>query len=331
MLSRYFCIVLLICVSLNSWADISEKRMLKIIRQCDVADTVMNAPDAASFWELLRMTNDGYRRAAKSLKGKGDLDIKRNLVEVLGNSSHYFTSVPTRSDTYDLMEALADSMGIRKANPITTFTVTKESDIALFGYPNGYIFMSEGLYNEIAPDTAVIRALLASEAAHYMLQHAYSHSKWEKSRKRRCKFWQIFGASAIAAGSIVADVATDSYFPAELGITVAGAIVTSPVTSRYTMHYTPMQIYEADIVAYRYMEWATGSGNSYIKALQKVGYDLDATSGFSGDDYPTVADRIAVLRYMRDNEGSRAHVKARKREVKPVEEYFDIFAPSHYK
>jgi len=326
---RIISIILLVCSSLASWAELSEKQMAKILSRYDVADTVMNAPDAASFWKLLQMTNGDYLRSAKSLKGKGDKDIKRQLIDVLSSCHFYFTSVPTRSDTYDLMESIADSMGVRQISPLTSFTVTKEPDIALFGYPNGYIFLSEGLYNEIAGDTTSIKALLASETAHYVLQHAYAHSKWEKSRQRRLRFWRILGASAIAAGTIAADVATDGTFPAELGATAATLVAISPVSKRYTMHYTPMQVHEADIVAYRFMQWATGSGDAYITVLLKVGYDIDATSGLSGHDYPSVSERVALLRYMRDNE--RKKIKANRHSPRPVPAYFDIFAPSNYR
>lgn len=96
------------------------------------------------------------------------------------------------------------------------------------------------------------------------------------------------------------------------------------------MHYSPRQILEADIVAYRFMQWATGSGDSYIRALQLAGNDIDATSGFEGTDYPTVAERVALLRYMRDNPQLRDKVRANSIRAKKVDSYFNIFSPANF-
>ncbi len=265
--SRFLPLISALLIAIAAHAEMSEKRMAAIIAKYDVADMVMNAPDAGSFWIMLQMTNHDYHRVAKSLAGNGDRDIKRDLIGVLSECHNYFTNVPTRPEAYTLMESLADSMGIRSTSPLVSFSVTDEPDMALFGYPNGYIFMTGALYDEIRADTLATTALLASEAAHYALQHAYAHSKWEKSRKRRQRFWRILGASALAATSVVADVASDGYVPADIGVAAAVLVAASPIERRYTMHYSPRQILEADIVAYRFMQWATGSGDSYIRAL----------------------------------------------------------------
>ncbi len=328
--SRFLPLISALLIAIAAHAEMSEKRMAAIIAKYDVADMVMNAPDAGSFWIMLQMTNHDYHRVAKSLAGNGDRDIKRDLIGVLSECHNYFTNVPTRPEAYTLMESLADSMGIRSTSPLVSFSVTDEPDMALFGYPNGYIFMTGALYDEIRADTLATTALLASEAAHYALQHAYAHSKWEKSRKRRQRFWRILGASALAATSVVADVASDGYVPADIGVAAAVLVAASPIERRYTMHYSPRQILEADIVAYRFMQWATGSGDSYIRALQLAGNDIDATSGFEGPDYPTVAERVALLRYMRDNPQLRDKVRANSIRAKKVDSYFNIFSPANF-
>lgn len=89
-----------------------------------------------------------------------------------------------------------------------------------------------------------------------------------------------------------------------------------------------MQVHESDIVAYRFMEWQNGSGEAYINLLHRLGNDLDATSGLGGEEYPTVAERISVLTYLREHPEVRQRVKVARRQPKPVEKYFDIFAQS---
>lgn len=304
--------------------------MRKIITECDVADTVLRANDRDAFWQLLRLTNPEYRKTAKSLASSGDRDIKRNLITTLSNCDEYFRNVPTRPELYELSENIARESGIHSLSPVANLTFTDENDIAIFGYPNGYIFITHGLYQVVNGDTAILHALFAAETAHYALQHAYAHQKYEKKRRNRHRFWRIFGAVAITSASIIAEEATDGYFPSELGIMAAGTIAISEVRDRYTMQYTPIQIHEADIIAYRYCQLAFGSGEPYIKALCIAGNDIDATS-FHTKDAPTVADRIALLKYMENHPELRQKVKIRTARPRQVKKYSDPFSPSNYR
>ena len=317
-----------IAYGLAASARITEKQIIETLQRLDVADTVMNAPSRAQFWKLLQMTDKSYRKTVRSLRGGGDRDIKRNLMHTLAESEEYFAAVPVRSETYRQCEHMVEASGIRHINPLATLTITDEQDISTFGYPNGYIFMTGALHDTVDGDSLAIQALLAAEEAHYALQHAYAHAKAEKKRARRLRFWKIFGATALAGASIIADQATDGAFPAELGITTAVMIGISDTPHRHRLTYTPDQVIQADIIGYRYMQ-LDGNGHAYIDALRRVGHDLDATAGY-GKDYPTVADRIAILEYIAT--GRRPHkIKANKAGLKAVPHHTDIFVPDKYR
>ena len=329
---KYILSALLLIIAHTAFArQLSENNIRNIIIECDVADTVLRATDATAFWQLLQMTNRQYRKTVKSLRSGRDRDIKRKLITTLAECDTYFRNVPTRTDMYDRAEHTIEATGVRKVNPLATFTVTDEPDIALFGYPNGYIFASGGLIDALEGDTAALQYLLASEACHYALQHAYGHERYEKSRRRRHRALRIIGAALLTGASVVAHEASDGWFPAEIGIMSAAYMATAPVALRYHMHYTPMQIHEADIVAYRYTELVTGSGQPYIDALMRICLDLDATSGFTGPDYPSVLQRIDVLRYMACHPELRRKLKSNKSKPRPVPSHTDIFAPSNYR
>ena len=330
LMKRLISIFLLLTAFITAKAELSEKAIRDIIIKCDVADTVLQAPDAPTFWQLLRHTNPEFRKTAKSLASSGDRDIKRELINELSNCDQYFRTVPTAPGLYDLSEHIVESSGIRAISPTATLTITDESDIAVFGYPNGYLFMTGGLHKAVTGDTTVLRSLFAAEAAHYALQHAYAHNKYEKKRRNRHRFWRIFGAVALTGASVLADNATDGYFPVELGLMAATAIATTDVVIRYPMRYTPMQIYEADIVAYRYCQLAFGSGLHYIMALRLVGNDLDASAAMMANA-PTVADRISVLQYLDTHPEIRSRVKSRNTRPKYLKKYFDPFLPSNYR
>lgn len=319
---------LLIMAALAGHARISDRQIEQIVSRLDVADTVMHAPSHAQFWQLLQMSNKPYRKAVKSLRGRGDRDIKHRLIQTLADSHAYFAQVPVRDKTYEGCERMIEASGLRQVNPLATLTITDEADISIFGYPNGYMFMTGALYDAVEGDSLALQGLLAAEEAHYALQHAYVHAKAEKKRARKHRFWKIFGATALAGASIIADEATDGMFPAELGLTAAVMIGISDTPQRHRLDYTPDQIVEADIIAYRYMQ-LDGNGDTYIDALRRVGHDLDATAG-CGKDYFTVADRIAILEYIAANPRPRK-IKANKVRLKPIPTHTDIFAPSNYR
>lgn len=314
--------------AITAAARISEKQIIETVRRLDVADTVMHAPSRAQFWQLLQMSSKPYRDAVKSLRGGGDRDIKHKLIQTLADSEAYFANVPVRSNSYTLCERMIDSSGIRTSNPLATLTITDEKDISAFGYPNGYLFMTGALFDAVEGDSLALQGLLAAEEAHYALQHAYVHAKAEKKLARKHRFWKIFGATALAGASIIADEATDGMFPAELGITAAVMIGASDTPQRHRLDYTPDQIIEADIIAYRYMQ-LDGNGSTYIDVLRRVGHDLDATAGY-GKDYLTVADRIAILEHIAANPRPKK-IRANKVRLKPIPTHTDIFAPSNYR
>ncbi len=329
-MKRYICHIVIACLCVvAAQGQLSESKMRSIIERCDVADTVIHSTTSQDFWLNLQCTNSDYRSVAKSLASKGDKDVKRNLIHVLAESSEYFINVPVRSDAYDTMEHMATTMGIRAVSRTATFTVTQEPDIALFGYPNGYMYMSNGLYREIASDTMAIRAMLASEAAHYALQHAYGHARQEKKRDKRIRnVAMILNAALLVTSAITEQPAVGAL--TGMGSDMAGIIADVPLKPRYTMTYTPRQVFEADIVAYRYMEWCAGSGEYYIDALSKVGFDIDAANVDKSKGYPTVSERLALLRYLHDNPQLRSTVKVRNAKPKEVKSNFEIFSPSNY-
>lgn len=324
---KRFITLLLILINLAVYAQINEQQIEKTISRLDVADTVINAPSHAEFWQLLQMSNKAYHKAVKSLRGSSDRDIKRRLIQTLADSHSYFTNVPVRQATYERCERMVEASGIRRVNPLATLTITDEVDISSFGYPNGYLFITGALYDALDGDSLALQGLLAAELAHYALQHAYAHAKAEKGRARRHRFLKIAGATVLAGASIIADHATDGNFPAELGVSAAVMIGISDTPQRHRLEYTPEQIIEADIIAYRFMQ-LDGNGRAYINALRHVGHDLDVTAGYD-NNYLSVTDRIAILEYLDSGRRPRK-IKANKAGLRPVPTHTDIFAPSNY-
>lgn len=311
-------------------ATVSEKRMRQIIERCDVADTVMNAPSAGAFWQLLQATTPGYDKTARSLSGKKHKDIKRDIINTLSEADGYFVTVPVAEDSYDLSEAVVSHSGIRSINPTSILTVTDEPDVALFSYPNGYFYMTRPLVEVLDGDTLAIEALLAAEHTHFALQDAYENACREKSRRRRNNIARILCGSALAVGGVILDEVTGGDGMIADVFTVAGvSLMAIPPAARVTMLYSPEQVHRADIVAYRFMEWKSYGGRAYINALRRAGFQLEAYA--AANNMPSVADRIAVLEYLDSHPDMRGRVKARSRLPRRVEPAYYVFARDNYR
>lgn len=303
---KSICMAIVACVFCANMAhgEINDKKIWQLIGNYDVADTVRKATTPEEFWERLRLSNPRFAKTSRSLNGKGDKDLKESLAQVTGNAVEYFSNVPTVARTYDFSEQVADGLGARAIDPKFSVTVTSENDLAIFGYPNGYLFMTGALYDMLRDHTVDATLLLSAETAHYVLQHAYEHAKWEKSRSKKIRLARILVGTVVAAAEIAAETAlqadNDYYYYCEPSAPIGSAIMSAPVEAKYLMEYSPEQIIEADIVAYRFTKMKYGSGKKYIDALRTYGYFMEADHPATDKDYFTVADRIKVLEVLDD-------------------------------
>lgn len=299
----------------------------KIINRYDVADTVMNAPDAGMFWQLLQTTDPQYRKTASSLaKDRKNRDIKRDMVSLMSSSRQYFATVPTDESLYDMNEMIMGRLGVRDVLPTAILSVTAENDVALFSYPNGYFFATRPLWEQVGSDTVAMTALMAAESTHFVLQHAYANAARQKSMARRKRLGRIFGAVALTAAGVIIDQAMgNEWMPfTELASIVSVGLVSMDSNPRYTFHYSPEQTYQADIVAYRFMEWAGYGGRAYIDALRMAGFHLDAQSQQPADA-PDMATRISLLEYLDRMPKTGSHASNAGRQPRPVKNYDNIF------
>lgn len=332
MKSRIIALLLAVTCVLAAAARNPEKDYRKLIERLDVADTVMNAPSAAAFWQLLQDTDPRYSKVARSMASeKSNRDIKRNMIRTMAECDDYFLNVPSDPSLYGFAEQVMNSSGLRAVSPTAILSVTRESDIAAFSYPNGYFFITRPLYDALGGNPAAITAVIAAQGAHFVLQHAYDHACHEKSRRHRSRVARFFGAIAVAITGAVLDCATDWQYPfSEMASIVAMTMVAYDSAPRYTMLYTPDQIHQADIIAYRFMEWTGAGGRSYIDALRRVGYDIDAANG-SVAEAPPLDRRIALLEYLDSHPEIRGRVKARnRRPERTIREPF-IFLQQNYR
>jgi len=166
--------------------------------------------------------------------------------------------------------------------------------------PNGTLIITTGLLSTL-DSVKELTAIVASEVAHYALDHHVMTVVKERARVRRAEVWGVVLA-AVATGVEVALIENnENYIPGGLLITagVAGELLTASAISQLGMGYNEQQIYDADDIALKFLiqsgtdPCALGSALYKIRAYYKGAKDEYALSRIGG--YGNVNQRIIRL------------------------------------
>lgn len=183
---------------------------------------------------------------------------------------------------------------------------------------DGYaIFLTTGLVNHKGSNYEVIMGHVVREYIHvYMLHHL---SRLYADAKGRRKERLLTG---LAIGAAAALNATNAYLSAKNGTpyyynnVIVDATTTVEVKNgspeaRYILSYLSEQVFEADLIAYRFMEKA-GYGEEYINGLRILASERDGIYDSLNPDAP-LSERINLLKYMQTHPEYRNSENAKKR------------------
>ncbi|NDV82860.1 M48 family metalloprotease [Bacteroides sp. 51] len=167
--------------------------------------------------------------------------------------------------------------------------------------PNGTLIISTGLLSTL-DSVKELTAIIASEVAHYALDHHVMTVVQERARLRRAEIWGVV-LVGIATGIEAALIENnENYIPGGLLITagVAGELLTASAIDQLGMGYSNKQICDADDIAIRFLvrtgtdPAALRSALSKIWAYYKEVKDDYALSRIGG--YGNIDQRINRLR-----------------------------------
>lgn len=202
--------------------------------------------------------------------------------------------------------------------------IQNTSDYNAFSTPDGIIAITDGLDRHI--NFSELMGVFAHETAHYLLDHALIHSF--KSQKKERNYNLIAGALAVtnaganawaqAQGGYDEKTSKESWEDVnKIAQSLFDGAKESSILYKYK--YSREQEIEADILAYRFLEFAGLSPSSYIDVLKKLMSlsPADMTSPYR--DHPSFSFRIGLLKYMEllDKNGvtlTTKHVKKRNKE-----------------
>lgn len=300
-------IVIVTITSLTANAQSNEAK--KYIKKYDVIDIVKDLPkgNPLDFWNKVRANN----KRVKELKEAQESNNK-TLKETMWSLT---VAVTDLSYADDIVEGY-DSLKNRISTDIGMVNLFKKLPIRII--QSTEVNASMDPIGQMRINTESIKlftyeellAVCAHEAAHHVCAHVLSKAwKSEKKRKKNRLLAEIeagilVGAAAATAGYGIANgvemksanmiLANPDIFLHEAYSDADGA------TTRYKYRYSRDEEIEADIIAYRFMEYMGYGVEHWISAQKKVGAVINHTVASKYDSHPLPTIRLEILEAMRD-------------------------------
>lgn len=215
------------------------------------------------------------------------------------------------------------SLHIVHSDEVNAFMALTEDDAFAICLTSALV-LRKGMNREI------IMGIIAHEFAHGALKHQirglYAGAK--ERRKNELTAGIAAGINALAAGAnaFVAGMNgqcydNTAYYIAEIQLNEQK----KTSTLKYIYDYTKGQEFEADLIAFRFLENKLGSGEEYINALRILGSVYNHLSPENKDMIPT-STRINFLKYVNQNPelGNKINTELRRERVKKV------YAPAQF-
>lgn len=294
--------LLIIISSLNIFAANNQKQYKKLIEAYDVADEVKgietNSP--AEFWSVMLKNNEPYLKFAEDIKkGKGAEKEALEYTAQLPHLSHDNENIISRRQSF--CDSLLSNTGIAGLNLNCSLYLINSNEINAYTAltDDGFaICLTTGLLNREGMTDDILTGYVANSFVHGALNH-HTRVFYDYARQRRKN--AIYGGLAfgvagfsIGIGRLLTPPPTP---PADNDYDGSEDIIES--TRTYCFDYTQAQIFEADLIAYRFLE-NLGRGDDYIDGLRILGKEYDDLYAVF-DNRPTVESRIEFLEFVRDN------------------------------
>ncbi len=320
-------IFFLFCLSFATfslYADV-EKDFRKYIGKYDVADEAkaieLNSP--IEYWRAVMDNNEQLFKFIKDIgKGKGaEKEALRKAKELPRFYPQYdrtiINSLQGFCDTI-LLDMGISSLGLNcslhivNADELNAFCALTEDGFAMC--------LSSALLNQQSIDYYIIMGYVAHEFTHGVLLHhirsLYAEAK--ERRKNELLGYIAAGLNGFAAGMEAYNASAYGIPPSgtDYGSIIAGIGTDIRIsTLKYSFKYSREQEYEADLLAYRFLE-NLGCADKYIDALRILGSEYDTLySDYS--DHPTITMRINFLKFVQQNPelGNKDNKKLKKKRL----------------
>ena len=281
---------------------LSEDSYKQIAEKLDVPENAKKSNGVPSdFWRTLLNSNIKLHEFKKSINKKKGAE-KEALEKA--SSLTFFPQYDEYlcSDFQNFCDSLLINMGIEKSidGLECSLHITKDDEPNAYTIltPTGFsMYLTTGLLRKNNCSYDLLMAVVAHEFAHGIFRHHLQQFYAEAKKKREYEAYEamIVVMSAFAEGYDRATGKESETILSDSDLQKLNNNLKS-ATIKYAIRFGRTQEYEADIVAFRFMQWIN-KGDVYLDLLNFLGTENDYLYS-DQSDHPKMADRIGLIRYL---------------------------------
>ena len=276
----------------------------KYIKKFDVLQYLPEQCDSnpSTFWRAVVNNNPVLKDCTmKFVEPKGSAkkaleEISRaNSLNAAADASYPKMDVGDMNDELNKM-LLGSGVGGTKM----TFSVLNRDDWNAFCTPDGHVYIHYGLVKRLDMKDEMLFGVLGHEITHYMLRHQLIHVYKVLKREKLNNVGAAIGMAGTAIGNMAAASGGVSMGTPEQQAQQYHQFWDNAErdTRLYSFKYGRDEEIEADIVAYRFLEWIGIDPVNFINALNRINLDNMTGAGDKESDHPSTEFRIGILRQL---------------------------------
>lgn len=282
----------------------------KFLQKHDVDQETMSlkSNNPLDFWNSLKSNSEHLQEFLEEINSDKGKAVGKIMAKMPRFNPRFRPEVLT--DSFNICSDIAKVLG--ESSDIEICIVDDDQFNAFATYSdNGMVVaIHSGVFSARGVTPEIIFGLVAHEYAHCMLSHILQQEVANDKRNLRNKV-----ITGIGAGLAVIGAGAEAYTSSQLGIEYDPDKYSDMLESlerssnkdlyKFIHRYSRELEFEADLVAYRFMEWAGYGGDRYIEVLQLI-EAVDPTGHLwtvegEGDTHPTHRNRIEFLKFAKDH------------------------------
>lgn len=289
----------------SAFAASQEKQFEKLLKKYDVSVYAIDADpsEPSLFWQNALERNallEKFNWDILKMKG-AEKEAMANYNDLAKLYPEYDESIVT--EMQEFCDSITTSMGISSVDSSCKLYLIYSDDMRAFQAPtdNGFaLCITTGLLSRKGVDADVLKGYVANAFAHGILRQPVRLFYDMAKKKRKDKLVEGSLITAFVATALVADPDAEWDWQADYNTDRTVRAIKSletkqkESTEKFEFPYTADQIFEADLLAYRFME-NQGLGEAYINGLKIFQSAADKKDPSS--DIPDFSQRINFLNF----------------------------------
>lgn len=279
----------------------AQKKYEKYIRKYDVVQYLPERCDSnpSTFWRTIVNNNPVLKEnIGKMTNPKGSMKEAMDKVQRINSENALRDQSLPKMDLGPLNEMLnAELLDAGEDDPVMTFCVLDKEEWNAGCTPDGHVYINYGLVKKLGKSDEMLFGVLAHEITHFMLKHTLMHIYRTLKREKTNNVVAGVAVLGMGVGSMAA--AGSGYYDPNMSQRYQDVLDgAKESTNMFYYRYGRDEELEADIVAYRFLEWIGIDPSNYIKALGLIDLDNLTGAGKKDSDHPSTAFRVELLRQL---------------------------------